>query len=215
MNEENMKIKKSSFIQSAVSASQYPDETLPEIAFSGRSNVGKSSIINMLLGRKGLAKTSSTPGKTRLVNFFDIDGLFRFCDLPGYGYAKVSKQEQEGWGKIIETYLFHRPNLLEIVLLLDIRRVPNSDDIKMYQFIQKSGFEGIIICTKCDKMSKNQIAQSAKKIRKTLSLSSNHPMFYTSSTTRNGKYEVWDYINQLFEHHGFDIHLARQQEIKK
>ena len=133
---------------SAVAKSQYPEDQLPEIAFAGRSNVGKSSLINMLLNRRGLAKTSSTPGKTQLVNFYDIDGLFRFVDLPGYGFAKVSKTQKANWGKIIDTYLNTRENLLEVFQLVDIRHKPSGEDKQMYDWIKASGFSGIVIGTK-------------------------------------------------------------------
>ena len=126
-----MKIKNSQFVISAVAMTQYPDDALPEFAFAGRSNVGKSSLINMLLNRRGLAKTSSTPGKTQLVNFYDIDGLFRLVDLPGYGFAKVSKEKKANWGNIIDTYLNNRATLIEVFQLVDIRHKPSKEDKEM------------------------------------------------------------------------------------
>ncbi len=146
-----MKIKSSDFLISAVSPSQYPEEPLPEIAFAGRSNVGKSSLLNMLINRKNLARTSSTPGKTQTINFYSIDDLFRFVDLPGYGYARVSKSQKNAWAKTIETYLNTSENLLEVIQLVDIRHKPSEQDKEMYKWILECGFNGIVIATKLDK----------------------------------------------------------------
>ncbi|MBM7562190.1 ribosome biogenesis GTP-binding protein YihA/YsxC [Fusibacter tunisiensis] len=205
-----MKIKNSSFVISAVSKKQYPEDALPELAFAGRSNVGKSSLINMLLNRRGLAKTSSTPGKTQLVNFYDIDGLFRFVDLPGYGFAKVSKTQKASWGKIIETYLQSRENLLEVFQLVDIRHKPSGEDKQMYDWIRNSGFSGIVIATKADKLGKQQIAKQMKVIRNELQMTPEAVIIPVSASDRSGKYQVWDLINQIFEVNAFDIHLERQ-----
>ncbi len=205
-----MKIKNSSFVISAVSKTQYPDDALPEFAFAGRSNVGKSSLINMLLNRRGLAKTSSTPGKTQLVNFYDIDGLFRFVDLPGYGFAKVSKAQKATWGSIIETYLNNRETLLEVFQLVDIRHKPSNEDKEMYDWIRTCGFNGIVLATKSDKLNKNQIAQQIKMIKAELQMEKDAIIVPVSSQTREGKYDVWDIINALFEANEIDIHLERQ-----
>lgn len=205
-----MKIKNSSFVISAVSKTQYPDDALPEFAFAGRSNVGKSSLINMLLNRRGLAKTSSTPGKTQLVNFYDIDGLFRFVDLPGYGFAKVSKAQKATWGSIIETYLNNRETLLEVFQLVDIRHKPSNEDKEMYDWIRTCGFNGIVLATKSDKLNKNQIAQQIKMIKTELQMEKDAIIVPVSSQTREGKYDVWDIINALFEANEIDIHLERQ-----
>lgn len=205
-----MKIKKSSFVISAVKQEQYPDDQLPEIAMAGRSNVGKSSLINMLINRRGLAKTSSTPGKTQLVNFYDIDGLFRFVDLPGYGYAKVSKEQKKSWGKIIETYLKNRKNLIEVIQLVDIRHKPSQEDKNMYKWICEFGFNGIVVATKADKLSNNQLQKHLKVIRKELNMAPDAVLIPISSTSRKNKYEVWDMFNELFEVNGFDIHIERQ-----
>lgn len=210
-----MKIKNSSFVISAVSKTQYPDDQLPEFAFAGRSNVGKSSLINMLLGRKGLAKTSSTPGKTQLVNFYDIDGIFRFVDLPGYGFAKVSKTQKAGWGKIIETYLHNRETLLEVFQLVDIRHTPSAEDIQMYNWIRTAGFNGIVIATKADKLTKNQIQKQLSVIRKTLGMEKDAVILPVSSQTREGKYDFWDMINELFETNEIDIFMERQDGSSK
>lgn len=207
-----MKIKNSRFVISAVKQAQYPDDALPEFAFAGRSNVGKSSLINMLLGRNGLAKTSSTPGKTQLVNFYDIDGLFRFVDLPGYGFAKVSKDKKAEWGTIIDTYLHNRATLIEVFQLIDIRHNPSGEDKEMYSWIKGCGFNGIVLATKADKLSKNQVATQLKVIRKELNMDKDDVIIPVSSQTRAGKYEVWDVINALFEANEIDIHMERQNE---
>lgn len=207
-----MKIKNSQFVISAVAKSQYPEDQLPEFAFAGRSNVGKSSLINMLLNRKGLAKTSSTPGKTQLVNFYDIDGLFRFVDLPGYGFAKVSKTQKEGWGNIIDTYLNTRQNLLEVFQLVDIRHSPTREDKDMYAWIKSAGFNGIVIATKSDKLNRNQAAQQIKLIRKELGMEKDDVIIQVSSQNRDGKYEFWDTINALFEANDIDIRMIKQSE---
>lgn len=205
-----MKIKNSQFVISAVAKSQYPEDELPEIAFAGRSNVGKSSMINMILNRKGLAKTSSTPGKTQLVNFYDIDGFFRFVDLPGYGFAKVSKEKKATWGKIIETYLETRVNLLEVFQLVDIRHKPSGEDKQMYEWIRASGFSGIVIATKTDKLSKQQIDKQLKIIKSELQMEDDGIIIPISSSDKKGKYDVWDLINSIFEVNEKDIYIERQ-----
>lgn len=206
-----MKIKNSSFVISAVKKAQYPADELPELAFVGRSNVGKSSIINMLLNRKGLAKTSGTPGKTQLVNFFDIDGLFRFVDLPGYGFAKVSKSVKEGWGIIINEYLSSRQTLLEVVLLLDIRHKPTQDDLNMWGWILQSGFKGMVVCTKADKLSRSAMAKQRAMIARTIGIPAEN-IIVTSATSRCGKYDFWDAANLLFQSRGYNINLERQSK---
>lgn len=205
-----MKIKNSSFVISAVSPSQYPDDELREIAFAGRSNVGKSSLINMLLNRRGLAKTSSTPGKTQLINFYDIDGLFRFVDLPGYGFAKVSKAQKATWGKTIETYLVNRETLMEVIQLVDIRHKPSQEDKDMYAWIKNMGFSGIVIATKSDKMTRNQVAQQVKMIRKELQMDTEAVIIPVSATSRDGKYDVWDLFNQIFDANALGFQMERQ-----
>lgn len=205
-----MKIKNSQFVISAVAKSQYPEDELPEIAFAGRSNVGKSSMINMILNRKGLAKTSSTPGKTQLVNFYDIDGFFRFVDLPGYGFAKVSKEKKATWGKIIETYLESRENLLEVFQLVDIRHKPSGEDKQMYEWIRASGFSGIVIATKTDKLSRQQIDKQLKVIKSELQMEDDGIIIPISSSDKKGKYDVWDLVNSIFEVNEKDIFIERQ-----
>ncbi len=163
-----MIIKNSEFIKSAVKPSQYTDPDYPEIAFAGRSNVGKSSLINTLVNRKKLVKTSSKPGMTQLINFFVINGDTSFVDLPGYGYAKVSKKIRQTWGKMIETYLSTRQNLLGLVLLIDIRRGPEKEEFELIDWLIKAGIDILIVFTKADKLSKPKqqkaLAPSLKKL---------------------------------------------------
>ncbi|WP_111928175.1 ribosome biogenesis GTP-binding protein YihA/YsxC [Clostridium tertium] len=188
-----MKIKNSDFVISAVKKEQYPITGLPEIAFVGRSNVGKSSIINALTNRKKLAKVSQTPGKTRLINFFIINGdEFYLVDLPGYGYAKVSKTEKASWGKTIETYLNGRQELKRVVLLVDSRHKPTADDIQMHEWIKFYGYDEIVIATKSDKLSNNELRKSEKVIRETLNLGKEDKLYFFSSLNKKGKDELVD-----------------------
>lgn len=205
-----MKINQCRFVISAVSPAQYPVDEKPEIAFAGRSNVGKSSLTNMLINRKGLAKTSSTPGKTQTINFYDIADQFRFVDLPGYGYAKVSKSQRGTWGKIIETYLNERQNLLAVVLLVDLRHKPSEDDILMFDWIKSCGFRGIVIATKSDKIKRSQLKAYQKTVRDALNMTKEDILFCASAETRDGKYQIWDFFNQLFEEADIPIYFERQ-----
>ncbi len=205
-----MKINESKFVISAVAPKQYPDDEMPEIAMAGRSNVGKSSLINMLINRKKLARTSAVPGKTQTINFYDIDEKFRFVDLPGYGYAKVSKSQKATWGKIIETYLSSRQNLVEVIQLVDFRHKPTLEDQQMYQWILEFGFSGIVIATKLDKVKNSQKKKQKQLIRNTLQMPESAPLFTISSTDRTGKYEVWNFINQIFADTGYGIFFERQ-----
>src|SRR5690554_3566716 len=165
-----MKITDAQLEKIAVNKTQYPDENLYEIAFAGRSNVGKSSFINSMVNRTNLARTSGKPGKTRTINFYNINEEFRFVDLPGYGYAQVSKREKEKWGYIIEEYLNSRPNLLEVVLLVDIRREPTDQDLLMYNWINTFNFTGIVIATKADKITRGKYHQNIKIIKNKLKI---------------------------------------------
>lgn len=189
-----MEIKQAEFITSAVVKGQYPKDGISEIAFVGRSNVGKSSLINSLTNRRKLAKTSSTPGKTRLINFFLINNEFYFVDLPGYGYAKVSKEEKATWGKIIESYLLKRPQLKTVILLLDCRREPTEDDILMNNWIKYYGYEIIYVATKSDKLTKNETVKSEKLIRETLKLNKDEKILYFSSLSKAGKEKLLEVI---------------------
>ncbi|MCY6484446.1 ribosome biogenesis GTP-binding protein YihA/YsxC [Clostridium aestuarii] len=191
-----MIIKKSEFIISAVKPSQYPVDNKLEVAFVGRSNAGKSSLINALTNRKKLAKISSTPGKTRLINFFLINDEFYFVDLPGYGFAKVSKKEKEKWGHMIEMYLVDRPQLKKIVLLVDSRHKPTNEDVYMYEWIKYYGYEAIIVATKSDKLKKSEFQKSKKVIKDVLNIKDEDKFIFFSSVKKDGKEEL---INLLLE----------------
>ena len=197
-----MRIKQSEFIISAVRKPQYPTDERVEIAFVGRSNVGKSSIINALTNRKKLAKVSQTPGKTKLINFFLINNDFYLVDLPGYGYAKVSKAEKESWGKTIEDYLAGREELKRVVLLVDSRHKPTADDIMMHEWILHYGYDVIVVATKSDKLSNNQLRKSEKVIRETLKLQKEDKLYFFSSLNKKGKDEL---INNLLEDLATDL----------
>lgn len=187
-----MIIKNSEFIISAVKPAQYPKDNRTEIAFVGRSNVGKSSIINALTNRKKLAKVSQTPGKTRLINFFLINNDFYLVDLPGYGYAKVSKKEQASWGKTIETYLHDRDELKRVVLLVDSRHKPTGDDKMMYDWIKHYGYDCVVVATKKDKLSNNELRKSEKLIKDTLKLTPEDRFYFFSSLNKIGRDELID-----------------------
>ena len=189
-----MRIKNSEFIISAVKRDQYPVDDRVEVAFVGRSNVGKSSIINALTNRRHLAKVSQTPGKTKLINFFLINSNFYLVDLPGYGYAKVSKKEKESWGKTIEMYLTDREELKRVVLLVDCRHKPTNDDITMHEWIKHYGYDVIVIATKSDKLSNNDLRKSEKIIRETLKLGKNDTLAFFSSLNKKKKDEIIDLI---------------------
>jgi GTP-binding protein len=197
-----MRIKKSEFITSAVKKNQYPIDNRVEIAFVGRSNVGKSSIINSLTNRKKLAKVSQTPGKTRLVNFFLINDDFYLVDLPGYGYAKVSKAEKDSWGKTVEMYLNDREQLKRVVLLVDSRHKPTGDDIIMHEWIKHFGYDVIVVATKSDKLTRNELNKNEKVIKETLKLDADDKLYFFSSLNKNGKDEL---INNLFLEFATDI----------
>lgn len=181
------------FILSAAKVEQFPESNLPEIAFAGRSNVGKSSMINKLLNKKSLVKVGNTPGKTRLINFFEIENKFMFTDLPGYGYAAVSKAEKAAWGKLIEKYFALRRQLALCVLLLDIRRTPNDDDLRMLDAMQLSNIETIAVLTKADKLSGNGKAKQIKIISDTLKIDKKNLIMF-SSVTGLGKDDLWNVI---------------------
>lgn len=192
-----MRIKQSEFEISAVKREQYPIDGLPEVAFVGRSNVGKSSIINALTNRRHLAKVSQTPGKTRLINFFMINqGEFHLVDLPGYGYAKVSKKEQASWGNTIEMYLTDREELKRVILLVDSRHKPTKDDLLMHDWIKHFDIEAIVVATKSDKLSNNELRKSEKIIKETMGLTKDDKFYFFSSLNKKGKDEL---INYLFD----------------
>lgn len=176
--------------------STLPDNTLPEIAFAGKSNVGKSSLINALMNRKSYARISATPGKTQTINFYNINEELYLVDLPGYGYAKVSEKEKERWGKMIERYLHQSKQLKAVFLLIDIRHDPSGNDKMMYQWIVDQGYQPIIIATKLDKIKRSQIQKQLKAIRIGLNVLPGTVMIPFSSETKQGRDDLWDYVDK-------------------
>lgn len=200
-----MKIRSSEIVVSAIKKDQYPTEGLPEIALVGRSNVGKSSATNALLNRRNFARTSQTPGKTRTINFYKINEEFYFVDLPGYGYAKVSKSEKDKWGVIMERYLQDRQELCAIFLLVDIRHEPTNDDVMMYEWIKHFGYNCVVIATKADKISRGQYQKHISIIRKKLQLEKDEKVIPLSSSKKTGVEDVWNEIIAQYEEHGYEI----------
>ena len=180
--------------------SKIPDNVLPEIAFAGKSNVGKSSLINGLVNRKALARTSSSPGKTQTINFYNVNRELYFVDLPGYGYASVSKEVKAKWGKMIENYLHKSPMLKAVFLLIDIRHEPSVNDVNMYEWILANGFEPIIIATKLDKIKRNQIQKNLKIIRTGLNVVEGTKIFPFSAQTKQGKDEILNFIENIIRY---------------
>jgi GTP-binding protein len=182
-----MKIVKSDLLAIAVRENQYPVENSPEIAFAGRSNVGKSSLLNLLTGRKKLAYVSGAPGKTRTINFYSINSdAFRIVDLPGYGYAKVSKSVSADWGSMIERYLKSRSTLKKVVLLVDIRHDPSKQDVQMYDWLKHYGYAGIIVATKTDKISRNETQKKLAAIRRVLGAAQDDIIIPVSTLKKTG-----------------------------
>lgn len=179
--------------------SKLPQNEGAEIAFAGKSNVGKSSLINGLLNRKALARTSSQPGKTQTINFYKVNGQFYFVDLPGYGYAKVSMAEREKWGKMIERYLHTSKNLVLVFLLIDIRHEPSANDKMMYDWILHNGFTPVIIATKADKIKRSQLQKQIKIIRTKLEMKTEDMLFPFSALSRQGRDEILEYIEMIVE----------------
>lgn len=194
------KIKNSEIIAVAVKKEQYPKSGPMEIAFAGRSNVGKSSLLNLITGRRKLARISGSPGKTRTINFYSInDDCFRIVDLPGYGYAKVSKAETQKWGQMIEEYLIERPNLIKVVQLVDIRHKPTKQDVQMYDFLKYYGLDGIVVATKADKISNNERGKSLKLIRQTLGMHGSDEIYPVSALNKTGHEPLIDKMFCLCE----------------
>lgn len=188
-------IKSADLVQIAVKPDQYPDESLPEIAFAGRSNVGKSSLLNGIMNRKSLARTSSKPGKTRTINFYGVNDEIRLVDLPGYGYAIASQKEKENWKVYIETYLESRQNLKGIVLVVDIRHEPTNDDKMMYDYIKHFGFNCLIVATKADKIARSKYQVAVSKIRK--KLEANDEILPFSSLNKFGIDRVREKLDEM------------------
>ncbi|MDH5458677.1 MAG: ribosome biogenesis GTP-binding protein YihA/YsxC [Nitrospinota bacterium] len=202
-----MKIISADFMISAVSKEQYPHGDLPEIAFVGRSNVGKSSLINSMLNRKKLVKTSSTPGKTQMINFFDINHLFVCADLPGYGFAKVPKAVQKKWQSLVEQYLIHRENLRTVIFIVDIRRKPTDLDLHMQEWLEQYEIDYILVATKADKLSQAEQSKQLKLIRQAFLKDGKQEMIAYSSKNQRGRKELWKLLQKRIE--------GRESPIKK
>ncbi len=186
--------------------STLPVNDKPEVAFAGKSNVGKSSLINALMNRKAYARTSATPGKTQTINFYNInDGLY-LVDLPGYGYARVSEKEKEQWGKMIERYLHGSAQLRAVFLLIDIRHEPSANDRLMYKWVVEQGYQPVIIATKLDKIKRSQVQKHVKMLKEGLSLIPGTKVIPFSSTTKQGRDEIWE----LIERECFGISMEEQ-----
>ena len=179
--------------------SKIPDTGLPEVAFAGKSNVGKSSLINGLMNRKALARTSAQPGKTQTINFYKINDELDLVDLPGYGYARVTPAEKEKWGKMIENYLHTSHNLKAVFLLIDIRHDPSANDRQMYEWILHNEYEPIIIATKMDKLKRSQISKHVKLVREGLGLKKESIVIPFSATSKQGREEIWNLMDSILE----------------
>lgn len=191
-----MDVKTTEFMKSATAPAHYPVSDLPEVAFAGRSNVGKSSLINTLVNRKNLVRTSRTPGRTQLINFFSVNGQFVLADLPGYGFASVPLSVKRDWGPMIETYLERRENLRCVVLILDVRRIPSREDLLMFHWLRTYSIPTVPVINKCDKVSRNERARQAAVISRTLDVPVDEFVFF-SALSREGKEDLWDRLELL------------------
>ncbi|MBL1226926.1 ribosome biogenesis GTP-binding protein YihA/YsxC [Enterococcus sp. BWR-S5] len=191
-----MNVHQAEIVISAVSPAQYPETQLPEIALAGRSNVGKSSFINTLINRKNLARTSGKPGKTQTLNFYLIEESLHFVDVPGYGYAKVSKTERAKWGKMIETYMTKREQLRAVVSLVDLRHPPTQEDIQMYEFLKYYDLPVIVVATKADKIPRGKWNKHESVVKKALNFDPSDEFILFSSQTKMGKDEAWKAIEK-------------------
>ncbi len=191
-----MIIKSTEFIKGAVYQDQYPPGELPEIAFAGRSNVGKSSLINVLVNRKNLVRTSSTPGRTQCINFFAVNSELMLVDLPGYGFARVPVAVKRQWGPMIETYLSKRGSLRGVILILDVRRTPCAEDKDLLHWLDSLGIPSLLVITKCDKLSKNERARQSSLIARELGVEKSR-FNYFSALSREGKDGLWEKIGEL------------------
>ncbi len=206
-----MRVTSAEFVVSAGQAEQFPRGQAPEIAFAGRSNVGKSSLINRLVDRRRLAHTSGTPGRTRMINFFQIDGRFLFVDLPGYGYAKVSRSVQKSWWALVETYLTERKMLRGVVHLVDARHEPTADDRDLQQFLGAVALPALVVLTKADKVSRGARAATRERAAKALGLADPIPLLFVSAETGEGLAELWQALLERLRasprilHEGFGL----------
>ena len=194
-----MIIKKAELEAVAVKPSQYPEDNMIEIAFAGRSNVGKSSLLNLLTNRKSLARVSGSPGKTRTINFYRINDEFRIVDLPGYGYAKASKSLTEGWGEMMEKYLETRQGLRVVAQLVDIRHAPSKQDVQMYEYLRYYGLDGLVVRTKADKVSRNELNKNTAMIRKALDLKPEDRAIPVSALKRTGYENLLAEFDRILE----------------
>ena len=194
-----MVIKKAELEAVAVKKNQYPEDNTAEIAFAGRSNVGKSSLLNLLTNRRSLARVSGNPGKTRTINFYRINDAFRIVDLPGYGYAKLSKSVTENWGAMMEAYFQNRQGLKKVVQLVDIRHAPSAQDQQMYDYLRHYGLDGLVVATKADKVSRNELQKCIKTIRQTLKLGPEDLVIPVSALKKTGYEELLAEIEKLLE----------------
>ncbi|MDD5946065.1 MAG: ribosome biogenesis GTP-binding protein YihA/YsxC [Clostridia bacterium] len=197
-----MKVNNVSLAAVGVKMSQYPTDKKPEIAFAGKSNVGKSTLINAMIGRKALARTSSQPGKTRTINFYDVENILYFVDLPGYGYAKAPKTEIERWGVMIEEYLNKRDTLMGIVMLVDIRHEPGENDKMMYNWLKHYNYDIIVVATKLDKIKRSQIQKQLSVVRKGLNMSAEDRLVSFSGETKTGVDELWEILENIIGYEG-------------
>ncbi len=191
-----MIVKSAEFIKSASKQKQYPDHGIPEIAFAGRSNVGKSSLINCLLNRKRLVKTSRTPGRTQLLNFFLINGQFCFVDLPGYGYAKTPEKIREQWGPMVQNYLFNRKNLKAVVLAMDVRRTPREDEFNLLYLLDQIGLKKLLVLTKSDKLSKSGQTNQRIANAKSLNMEKDALLLFSAKTSQ-GRDKAWEILKSF------------------
>lgn len=191
-----MKVTQAEIIISAVKPEQYPSDLLPEFALAGRSNVGKSSFINKMINRKNLARTSSKPGKTQTLNFYLINEMVHFVDVPGYGFAKVPKSERDAWGRMMQTYLTSREQLRAVLMIVDLRHPPSKDDVTMYEYLKHYDLPVIVIATKADKIPKGKWQKHKKVVRETLDMDQEDEVVLFSSETGQGKDEVWGILQK-------------------
>lgn len=192
--------------------SKIPENQMPEIAFAGKSNVGKSSLINVLMNRKSLARTSAQPGKTQTINFYNINDALYFVDLPGYGYAKVSLEAKEKWGKMVERYLKKSRQLKAVFLLIDIRHEPSANDRQMYEWILSNGYHPIIIATKMDKLNRSQLQKHVKMVKQGLEVDSNTIVIPFSAVSKQGRDEIYALIDKIISNEKEEVPKAVEEE---
>ena len=192
--------------------SKFPENDKPEVAFAGKSNVGKSSLINALMNRKSLARTSSQPGKTQTINYYNINDAIYYVDLPGYGYANANESVKAKWGKMIEDYLHQSKQLRAVFLLIDIRHKPSENDCIMYDWVCNNGYAPIIIATKLDKINRSQVAKQVKLIKETLQVEKGTVVIPFSATSKQGRDEIYEIIDRIIEEHNAPEQIVEETE---